>query len=191
MLTICEGLDKCGKSTYIRNHVEAIFDANATFCADITRPAGNGQYAPLSTLDMLYSTTRPLPSTIGLHFGSDDIEPFVSVMKCLNLSHRTHIFLDRSFISELAYGRVYRETSRLSLAEEQTIINELKRTPHEILYFRRKLDTKYFKELSGEDEFERDREKIIKVNDEYNRIMRQYSKAGLNVYEISFNVKRS
>ena len=191
MITICEGLDKCGKSTFITNRVGTIFEANAPFCADICKPLGDGKYAPLSTLDMLATTNRVLPKEIGLHFGDDDKYPFTSFMTCLRLSYKTNVYLDRSFISELVYGRVFREKSRITLDEEQIIINELKRTPHEILYFRRKLDAKYFNELSSEDNYEKEREKIIKVNDEYNRVMRQYSKAGLNVYEISFNVKRS
>lgn len=191
MITICEGLDKCGKSTFIANRVGTIFEANAPFCADICKPLGDGKYAAMTTLDMLTATNRVLPHSIGLHFDDKDERPFISFMDCLRLSYRTDVYLDRSFISELVYGRVFRESSRISIEEEQTIINELKRTPHEILYFRRKLDTKYFSELSGEDDYEKEREKIIKVNDEYNRVMRQYSKAGLNVYEISFSIKRS
>jgi len=187
MITICEGLDKCGKSTFISTKA-IIKDANTCWSRDIF----TGK--PVSVLDNCLASIVNKPQAVfelALHFGSDDEKPFESFMKCLELSKYCHLYLDRSFISELVYGRIFRGKTRLTLEEEQIIINELKRTPHEILYFKRRLSEEYFAALDKTDKFENNRENTMKLNDEFNRIMRKYSKAGLNVYEISFDIKRS
>lgn len=187
MITICEGLDKCGKSTFIET-ITTIKDAHFCWCSDIF----SGK--PISVLDACLDSARKytMPvKEIALHFGANDAKPFDSFMKCLELSRYCHVYLDRSFISELVYGRIFREKSRISFEEEQTIINELKRTPHCILYFKRRLSQEYFDALDKTDVFENSKSNTIRLNDEYNRVMRKYSKAGLNIYEISFDIKRS
>lgn len=187
MLIICEGLDKCGKSTFIKKNCGIIYEANNIWCADITKPLPDGGYEGLTTIDMLLSrieSYKPILDKVGLHFGPED-KPFESFEKCLSISHFTDVYMDRSFISELVYGRVYRNSCKISLEQEMQLIKKCLDHDVLILYFRRKLDTAYFKSLDINDGYENNREAILKCNKEYNKIMRKFKKAGVRVYEIS------
>jgi thymidylate kinase len=190
MIIICEGLDKCGKSTFIKNACGCVYEANNIWCADITRPTSDGKYEGITTLDMLLTrvqTGKAVIDKVGLHFDAKD-DPITSLAKCLALGSHIDVYMDRSFISELVYGRVYRNGCKISLEQEMQLIEMCKQCNVVILYFRRKLNTAYFEQLDSADKYENNRDAILKCNKEYVKVMQKLKKAGVRVYEISETV---
>ena len=183
MLYICEGLDKCGKSEYIDRLGLVTEEANELI------EIGNITMTKLEWYKTIRQSSH-LPKRLALHFGADDTNPFESFKSAYELSKYTDLYLDRSFISEMVYGVVYRQHSNLSLEQLATIQQVLLHCDHCILYFTRKLDSNYFNSLDIKDNFESKADAIKECNKFYRRHMTAFKKLGLNVYEITFQVKR-
>jgi len=185
MLTICEGLDKTGKSTFIRQHVGNMYHEITEVCGfDILNPERK-----ISVLEQLSSIdeTVILPA-IGLHSDSTDETPFETMMKCIELSKHCDLYLDRSYISEVVYGRVFRGKSRINDAQFTTLLMKLHELPHIILYFKRTLDMTYRNALDNHDLFE-DYKKLTLVRNEYAKVMTTLKRFNLNVYEITMTIR--
>lgn len=185
MLYICEGLDKCGKSTFIQN---------ALGINDYSFEAFDGIHTILghrTMLDELFEKRDAFEDkNISIHLDSRDEDPYNTMIKILIISDICTVYLDRSFISDIVYGRVFRDGSKLSITQEQELINRLSEKEHCILYFKRKLDQLYFNSLDKNDDFEKCKESIFKLDKEYRRVMRKYYAQGLNIWEITMGAKK-
>jgi thymidylate kinase len=187
MLIICEGVDNCGKSTFIeRTARTCIYEAHNAWGADITKRHEDGSYDVITTIDALFNARGQLDCPIALHFDSRDTNPYISFCKCLELSKYTTVYMDRSWISDIAYGRVYRNGAHINQYFENDIVEALKTVPHLILHFKRPMNAKYFSTIGETDQFTENKDLLIKVSKEYDSIMRKYKKKGLNVYTVSF-----
>lgn len=159
MLYIVEGIDKCGKSTFIDKQ-------------DITHHCEG--------IDEFMKLAKHLESSyrIAVHFNSKDITPLESLRMCCAFSHICDIFMDRSWISDMVYGPIYRGEIRLEPRDEQYIIGMLQETPHIVYYFDKQIGTP-----DVNDDFEKDDEKMRLVRMRYRQIMARYKKY-LNVYRV-------
>jgi thymidylate kinase len=159
MLYIIEGPDKCGKSTFIDRQ-------------DITHHCEG--------IDEFIHLTKHLNSDyrIAIHFSSNDITPLESLRMCCAFSHICDIFMDRSWISDMVYGPVYRGEIRLEPRDEQYIIGMLQETPHIVYYF-----DKQIAQSDESDMFEQDKEKVQLVKFRYRQIMGRYKRT-LNIYKV-------
>ena len=159
MLYIIEGIDKCGKSTFIdKNGIDIYCEGIEEFVR-----AAKG-------------ITKGMK--VAVHFSSNDIDPVGSLRICSAFSHICDIYMDRSWISDMTYGPVYRGEFRLEPRDEQYIIGLLQETPHVIYYFDKQIG-----EADTEDIYEKDQEKIDLVKFRYRQIMAKY-KTILNVYRV-------
>lgn len=93
------------------------------------------------------------------------------------------VILDRSFLSEMCYGPVYRGEMTITPAKMMRITKILRNTPHCILYFSRPKGSKKNYDLT--DEFEKDSEKLELVELRYKQYIAQY-KTRFNIYEIQY-----
>lgn len=187
MLIICEGVDNCGKSTFIEKTAKTcIYEAHNAWGADITKRHEDGSYDIITTIDALFNARENLDYPVALHFDYRDVNSYISFCKCLEISKYTTVYMDRSWISDIAYGRVYRNGAHISKYYEDDIIGALKEIPHAILHFKRPMNAKYFNTLGELDDFTKNKDLLIKVSKEYDTIMRKYKKHGLNVYTVSF-----
>lgn len=159
MLYIIEGPDKCGKSTFIeRNNIDI-------FCEGIDEFIRNSKYIDSNT-------------KIAVHFGADDKNPVESLKICAAMSQICDVFMDRSWISEMVYGVVYRGEMNIAPKDEKYILGLLKETPHIIYYF----DTPIVA-ADPKDFFEKDYTKMQSVKLRYGQIMTKYNDA-LNIYKV-------
>lgn len=159
MLYIIEGPDKCGKSTFIeRNNIDI-------FCEGINEFIRNSKYIDSNT-------------KIAVHFGADDKNPVESLKICAAMSQICDVFMDRSWISEMVYGVVYRGEMNITPKDEKYILGLLKETPHIIYYFDTQIATG-----NSEDFFEKDSSKMQLVKTRYKQIIDRYKKA-LNIYRM-------
>lgn len=93
------------------------------------------------------------------------------------------VVLDRSFLSEMTYGPVYRGVMSITPAKLMKITKILNNTPHIILYFSRPANE--IKDYDSNDEFERDIEKLMLVEKRYKDYIARY-KNRFNIYEIQY-----
>ena len=93
------------------------------------------------------------------------------------------VILDRSFLSEMCYGPVYRGEMRITPAKLMKITRALKQIDYCILYFscpsydKTKFDSK--------DEFEKDFDKLMMVKKRYEDHIARF-KNRFNIYEIQY-----
>lgn len=159
MLYIIEGPDKCGKSTFIdRNNIEI-------FCEGIDEFIQQSQYINCHV-------------KIAVHFGADDKDPVESLKACAAMSQICDVYMDRSWISEMVYGVVYRGEMNITPKDEKYILGLLKETPHIIYYF-----NKPIAEPDIVDFFESNGDKMKLVRFRYNQIIAKYRDC-LNVYKM-------
>lgn len=168
MLIICEGIDKCGKSTYVRSivqqYIEVVSDAD------------------LYTLEIDENI-----KVVGFHFvyGCDEKK---WLKFCVELSKKHIVYMDRCLLGEIAYSSVYRP-----YAEKKCTLLDfdiVKSVPHIIMHFERDVDSDYIKSLDVEDRIERALYKLILVKENYADIMSQLKDLDYNIYKISFNKKK-
>lgn len=185
MLIICEGIDKCGKSTFIKNLGIPIYEANDEWGAGITKPLDYNKFKSMKTIDYFYNFRHQLhDKNIGLHLTSDDEHVLETATKYLEISKVCNLYLDRSWISELCYGPVYRNKSRLNSIDEKIILKELKNIPHQILWFDCDINVTYLRRLNPYNEFECNINKITKVDYNYKKIMNNYAQNNINIMRI-------
>lgn len=159
MLYIIEGPDKCGKSTFIkRNDIDI-------WCEGIEE------------FQQIVSTLAHF-SKIAVHFGADDKDPVESLKTCAAMSQICDVYMDRSWISEMVYGVVYRGEMNITPKNEKHILGLLKETPHIIYYFDTPIATP-----DPKDFFEKDYTKMQMVKLRYGQIMTKYND-DLNIYKI-------
>ena len=99
------------------------------------------------------------------------------------LANERTVILDRSFLSEMTYGPVYRGEMRITPAKLMKITKLLHSTPHIILYFSRPENEN--KQYDSTDEFEKDTEKLKLVEKRYKDYIARY-KNRFNIYEIQY-----
>lgn len=98
------------------------------------------------------------------------------------LSKDNLVILDRSFLSEICYGIVYRGEMTITPAKLMKITKLLNKTEHAILYFSRpENEAKEYED----NEFERYPEKLQLVEKLYKQYIAQY-KNRFNIYEIQY-----
>lgn len=166
MLYICEGVDKCGKTTYIQNVI------------------GDSQYIDVDEIDKykLYE----FGNKIGVRFNRDSKNSiFDNMLKVIDLSKTIDVYLDRSFISEVVYGPIYRDKMNITQEEIKKIFDKLQLEDAVILYFVPYNYGRWITSLDKKDYFEKDRTKIQEVLDKYDEVMKNYSFI-LDVYKMSF-----
>lgn len=93
------------------------------------------------------------------------------------------VILDRSFLSEMTYGPVYRGEMNITPAKLMQITKLLKQINYSILYFSRPEGEK--RTYDKNDEFEKDPEKLKLVEFRYKQYIAQY-KNRFNIYEIQY-----
>lgn len=116
------------------------------------------------------------------HCTKDD-DTFEVLKKYADLSTNDLIILDRSFLSEMCYGPVYRGETNITPAKLMKITKILAKTPHVILYFSR--PDKEQIQYDIDDEFEKDAEKLEMVKKRYKDYIARY-KNRFNIYEIQY-----
>ena len=93
------------------------------------------------------------------------------------------VILDRSFLSEMTYGPVYRNENRITHAKIMRIKKLLSKIPYAILYFSRPDDT--ISDYDSQDEFEKEPEKLMLVKKLYEQCVEKYKNV-FNIYEIQY-----
>ena len=93
------------------------------------------------------------------------------------------VILDRSFLSEMCYGPVYRGEMRITPGKMKKINHLLKSTNYCILYFSRPACEP--KDYDLTDEFEKDSVKLQLVERRYKDYIARY-KNRFNIYEIQY-----
>ena len=159
MLYIVEGIDKCGKSTFIERQ------AITHHCEGIEEFM---QITPRLTSE----------DRVAIHFNEKDKNPLESLKICAAFAEICDIFMDRSWISDMVYGAVYRGEIRLEPRDDAYILGLLQETPHIIYYF-----TTQIAQQDTEDKFEKDADKMQLVRIRYSQIMARYKKY-LHIYRV-------
>lgn len=93
------------------------------------------------------------------------------------------VILDRSFLSEMCYGPVYRGEMRITPAKFMQICKALKGIDYCILYFSR--PEGQHEEYDANDEFEKEPDKLAMVEARYKDYIARY-KNRFNIYEIQY-----
>ena len=93
------------------------------------------------------------------------------------------VILDRSFLSEMCYGPVYRGEMHVTSAKLMKITRALKQIDYCILYFSRPSYDK--DEFDSKDEFEKDFDKLMMVKKSYEDYIARF-KNRFNIYEIQY-----
>lgn len=122
------------------------------------------------------------PNVVVKHSTKDD-DALEVLKKYSAIANEQTVVLDRSFLSEMTYGPVYRNENRISAAKLMKITRILSNIPHIILYFSRP-ETES-KQYDANDEFEKDIEKLIQVEKRYKDYITRY-KNRFNIYEIQY-----
>lgn len=91
------------------------------------------------------------------------------------------VILDRSFMSEIAYGKAYRDNVKISQTDIETIVERLIAIPHVILYFKRPLSKCKF----DDNQFESDTTKLTYTSYLYRETIEKL-KHYLNIYEVKY-----
>ena len=122
------------------------------------------------------------PNVVIKHSTKDD-DAVKVIEKYAAIAEEQTVVLDRSFLSEMCYGPVYRGEMRITPAKLMKITKMLNRVPHIILYFSRPADE--IKKYDSDDEFECDAEKLMLVEKRYKDYIARY-KNRFNIYEIQY-----
>lgn len=93
------------------------------------------------------------------------------------------VILDRSFLSEMCYGPVYRNENKIKPAHIMKITKLLKLTDYCILYFSRPAGE--IKAYDSSDEFECNVEKLQQVEKKYEHYIKHYANR-FNIYRIQY-----
>lgn len=157
MLYIVEGPDKCGKSTFIRNQgidnwYEGIEDIN-------------------NRLELA-------SNKVCVHFDANDKNPIASLDYCTYLSTIMDVYMDRSWISEIVYGSVYRGGHKFSPAQIAEIRALMMSTPHIVYYFDHQIAKN-----DDTDIYEQDDDKVMEVKRMYDWVMFDFHDV-LNIYRV-------
>lgn len=154
MLYIIEGPDKCGKSTFIgKQGIDSWYEG----------------------LDNIRDRLVFASGKVCVHFDANDKDPVESLKYCASLSVVIDVYMDRSWISEVVYGNVYRGGHKFTREQYSEILNIMSNTPHIVYYF----DTQ-IAENDSNDLYETQN---TEVHEEYRRLM-QNLKAILNIYKV-------
>lgn len=158
MLYIIEGLDKCGKSTFIDKH-------------EITHRCEG--------LDDFVEVCRNTEGTdnVVVHFDKTDTDPVESLKCCAAMSTYCNVFMDRCWMSEIAYGNVFRNGPRIKPVHELEILRCLSNTPHMIFYFSKRIAA-----LDYTDEYE-DITAVESLKKQYEDMISTYARY-LNIYRV-------
>lgn len=159
-MIILEGPDKCGKSTFIKN-------------AGIPEV----EYSSDNSLSIPDSKVIAIHSKVG-----DDSMAVLQDALWLE-DHGCQVYLDRSWISEVIYGQIYRNTY-FSPTDELAIIEELRKRNVIILYFTCEWRTLCTRLFNG-DEYERDTYHMRRVWVMYDSYMNEIKK-DIPVYNITW-----
>lgn len=122
------------------------------------------------------------PNVVIKHSTKDD-DALEVLKKYAPIAAEQTVILDRSFLSEMCYGLVYRGEMRITPAKLMKITKILNKVPHILLYFSRPVDEP--KEYDSNDEFERDTVKLMMVKKRYEDYIERY-KNRFNIYEIRY-----
>lgn len=191
MLIICEGPDKCGKSTFVEESADGeVYEAYDLYKSD------HVNITHLTILDYWYARATievmsiSKDTVLRLHLGPEDTTPYITMMKCIEISKQCTVILDRSFISELVYGPIYRNKLRITEYEIERLIDELSKIPHRILFFQR--DYIELEEYDPHDEYENDQEKAQLVRQAYNILLSMLQgSTNLRLYKMSWELYRN
>lgn len=122
------------------------------------------------------------PNVVIKHSTKDD-DAVEVLKKYAPIAEEQVVVLDRSFLSEMCYGPVYRGEMRITPAKLMKITKILNKIPYVILYFSRPdNETKCY---DKNDEFESDTEKLLLVEKRYKDYIARY-KNRFNIYEIQY-----
>lgn len=105
------------------------------------------------------------------------------LQKYAKMAEKKLVILDRSFLSEMCYGPVYRGEMNITPGKMKIIRKVLSKVPYAILYFSR--PDSEIKEYDSNDEFEKDLEKLMLVKKRYKEYVSRYKKT-FNIYEIQY-----
>lgn len=122
------------------------------------------------------------PDAIVKHSTKDD-DALEVLKEYVPISEKQTVILDRSFLSEMCYGPVYRGEMNMTPAKLMQITRLLSKVPHILLYFSRPETEK--RDFDPTDEFESDIEKLKLVEKCYKEYIARYKKR-FNIYEIQY-----
>ena len=164
MLFILEGPDKVGKSTFAKRfrYKEVSVDTEPMFLCG---------YKP-----------------IYVHC-EQGVDYLSFTRKWLDYAKHTNVIMDRSFISELIYGTVYRNKINISSEVFELIMQELRESAdsYVIMYFNKGFNNAYRKKLNKQDSFESNQTKLKTVHVMYKSIMKEMAEQyKLNIYEVKY-----
>lgn len=117
-----------------------------------------------------------------IHSTKDD-DPVIVLSNAVKLAASKLVILDRSFLSEMCYGPVYRGEMTITPAKMMKITKLLKSIEHCILYFSRPDGSKV--EYDYLDEFEQFPDKLKLVEKRYRQYISMY-KNRFNIYEVQY-----
>lgn len=164
MLIILEGPDKTGKTTFAKKFKYREIAANVD-------PSFLNNYRPVY---------------IHCEQGVDYLN---FTCKWLEYAKHTNVIMDRSFISELIYGTVYRNKIDISSAMFEQIMQKLREAndSYIIMYFNKGFNNTYRKKLNKQDCFESNQTKLKTVHVMYKSIMKEMAEQyKLNIYEVKY-----
>ena len=138
----------------------------------------------LEGLDKCGKTTfaKKLGNCVLKHSTKDD-DALAVLKKYVNIADEQLVVLDRSFLSEMTYGQVYRGVNTITAAKLMQIKRILSKIPHIILYFYR--PNNEIANYDANDEFESEPDKLMKVKALYEKYITMY-KNTFNIYKIRY-----
>ena len=157
MLYIIEGPDKCGKSTFIsKQGIDSWYEG----------------------LDDIRDRLEFASGKVCVHFDANDKDPVESLKYCASLSVVMDVYMDRSWISEVVYGNVYRGGHKFSPTQITEIRALMMSTPHIVYYFDHQIA-----ENDESDIYEQDYDKVLEVKRMYDWVMFDFQDV-LNIYRV-------
>lgn len=122
------------------------------------------------------------PNAVIKHSTKDD-DAIEVLKKYIPIANEQTVVLDRSFLSEMTYGPVYRGEMNITPAKLMKITKLVNSVPHIILYFSRPANEKHKYDIN--DEFEKEPEKLVLVEKKYKEWISRL-KNRFNIYEIQY-----
>ena len=122
------------------------------------------------------------PGVVIKHSTKDD-DALEVLKKYVPIALEQTVVLDRSFLSEMCYGPVYRNEMRITPAKFMKIKKLLLSVPHILLYFTRPDEES--KQYDTDDEFEKHPDKLLLVKKRYADYIAKYRNT-FNIYEIQY-----
>ena len=136
----------------------------------------------LEGLDKTGKTTFAKKFNNAVYLHSDKDTNTISMLDhAIKLSKNKLVILDRSFMSEIAYGTVFRKQIRFDKYQLNDMIKKLQEIPHIVFYFNRAISECKFED----NEFESNTAKLTRVKYLYNNFIATY-KDKLNIYEVKY-----